>query len=171
MWRRSAAPIQPSHPSWVFWRQTAPTGQKGPAGGQREQDEKVLMASWSPTSFVIVGETRASSRSACTLFVSVVPRLAARAVYRPPAGTAGRFSPAAFGTRRMCWSCRAYRVRRGKGRRPALAYGLVNVPRQLKAAAGSSLDAVNLTRWPFCFRRQAHNWRGGVVTYWRHGSG
>jgi hypothetical protein len=41
----------------AMWRQAAPTGQMGSAREQRKQDEKAVMPSWSPTSFVIVGET------------------------------------------------------------------------------------------------------------------
>jgi hypothetical protein len=40
----------------------------------------------------------------------------------PPAGPRGSISPGAFGTRRLCWSRRAYRVKRGKGPASALAY-------------------------------------------------
>jgi hypothetical protein len=95
-----------------------------------------------------------SDKRACTLAhftqVSLAPTLC---------------SPTASSPRWVCWSRRAYRVQRGKG--PASA--LVRLrPRhcpqaQPEASAGSSLDAVNLTRWSLCFRRQTHTWRVGVV--------
>jgi hypothetical protein len=52
---------------------------------------------------------------------------------------------------------------RGKGPASALAYLPRHFARQPKASAGSSLDAVKLTPWSFCFRRQTHTWWVGVV--------
>jgi hypothetical protein len=54
----SQHPIQPSHPSWVLLATNVPDrSEEFSWRGKLKQDEKVLMPSWSPTSFVIVVET------------------------------------------------------------------------------------------------------------------
>jgi hypothetical protein len=49
---------------------------------------------------------------------------------------------------------RAVPWQRARARRPRFAYASIRVPWQPNAAAKIVLDAVNLTRWSFCFRRQ-----------------
>ncbi len=65
----------------------------------------------------------------------------------------GSTLPLPLGPEGVCWSRRAYRVLRGKGLASALAY-VPHCPKAAKSSRRLVLDAVNFTRWSFCFRRQ-----------------
>jgi hypothetical protein len=49
-------------------------------------------------------------------------------------------------------------------RSPALAYVPRHCPQAAKSKRRLVLDALNLTRWSFCYRRQTQTCRVGVVT-------
>ena len=68
-----------------------------------------------------------------------------------------------FGPERVYWSPRAYRVQRGEGMASAVACVPRRCPQAAKRSRKVVLDAVNLIRWSFCFRRRTRLDRWAVL--------